>query len=224
MNRPFRIIEAIRGSLRYKLLVLVLFPILLIMPIALGLAIYWGSQFSYEQLFIKVNTDLSVAEDNFHRLQEDYLNTLGRLAESYAFYTALESKSGLVVNAQLAELQWSAGFSYLHLLGVDGKRLFLSYGEAEKRGHSSPSLLVALQGHPRVEIEIFSAEVLDEQSPGLAKQVELPLIDTPRARPTVQRIEGRGMMIRALYPVKNSRGQVVAVLDGGVLLNANFKF
>ncbi|MEW8460670.1 MAG: hypothetical protein AB2653_10240, partial [Candidatus Thiodiazotropha endolucinida] len=66
MNRPFRIIEAIRGSLRYKLLVLVLFPILLIMPIALGLAIYSGCQFSYEQLFIKVNTDLSVAEDNFH--------------------------------------------------------------------------------------------------------------------------------------------------------------
>ncbi|MES9816838.1 MAG: cache domain-containing protein [Candidatus Thiodiazotropha sp.] len=228
LNQPLRIIEAIRGSLRYKLLVLVLvlvlFPILLIMPIALGLAIYWGSQFSYEQLFIKVNTDLSVAEDNFHRLQEDYLNTLGRLAESYAFYTALESKSGLVVNTQLAELQQSAGFSYLHLLGVDGKRLFLSYGEAEKRGHSSPSLLAALQGHPRVEIEIFSAEALDEQSPGLAKQVELPLIDTPRARPTVQRIEGRGMMIRALYPVKNSRGQVVAVLDGGVLLNANFKF
>ncbi len=224
MNQPLRIIEAIRGSLRYKLLVLVLFPILLIMPIALGLAIYWGSQFSYEQLFIKVNTDLSVAEDNFHRLQEDYLNTLGRLAESYAFYTALESKSGLVVNAQLSELQQSAGFSYLHLLGVDGKRLFLSYGEAEKRGHPSPSLLVALQGYPRVEIEIFSAEALDEQSPGLAKQVELPLIDTPRARPTVQRIEGRGMMIRALYPVKNSRGQVVAVLDGGVLLNANFKF
>ncbi|MBW9267412.1 MAG: cache domain-containing protein [Candidatus Thiodiazotropha sp. (ex. Lucinisca nassula)] len=224
LNQPLRIIEAIRGSLRYKLLVLVLFPILLIMPIALGLAIYWGSQFSYEQLFIKVNTDLSVAEDNFHRLQEDYLNTLGRLAESYAFYTALESKSGLVVNAQLSELQQSAGFSYLHLLGVDGKRLFLSYGEAEKRGHPSPSLLVALQGYPRVEIEIFSAEALDEQSPGLAKQVELPLIDTPRARPTVQRIEGRGMMIRALYPVKNSRGQVVAVLDGGVLLNANFKF
>ncbi|MES9827830.1 MAG: cache domain-containing protein [Candidatus Thiodiazotropha sp.] len=224
MNQPLRIIEAIRGSLRYKLLVLVLFPILLIMPIALGLAIYWGSQFSYEQLFIKVSTDLSVAEDNFHRLQEDYLNTLGRLAESYAFYTALESKSGLVVNTQLAELQQSAGFSYLHLLGVDGKRLFLSYGEAEKRGHSSPLLLAALQGHPRVEIEIFSAEALDEQSPGLAKQVELPLIDTPRARPTVQRIEGRGMMIRALYPVKNSRGQVVAVLDGGVLLNANFKF
>ncbi len=219
-----RVIQAIRGSLRYKLLVLVLFPILLIMPIALGLTIYWGSQFSYAQLLIKVNTDLSVAQDNFHRLQEDYLNTLGRLAESHAFYTALESKSVRVINQQLAQLRQSAGFSYLHLLGIDGRHLFLPRGQSEKRGHSSPSLLAALQGNPRVEIEIFSAEALDEQSPGLAKQVELPLLDTPMARPTQQRIEDRGMMIRALYPVKNSRGKVTAVLDGGVLLNGNFKF
>ncbi|MES9991584.1 MAG: cache domain-containing protein [Candidatus Thiodiazotropha sp.] len=224
MNPLLRFIQAIRSSLRYKLLALVLFPILLIMPIALGLAIYWGSQFSYEQLFIKVNTDLSVAEDNFHRLQEDYLNTLGRLAESYVFYTALESRSGRVVNEQLEALRQAAGFSYLHLLGTDAKHLFLPFGEKTKRGHPSPSLLVALQGHPRVEIEIFDAEALTQQSPGLAKQVELPLIDTPRARPTQRSVEHRGMMIRALYPVKNSRGQVIAVLDGGVLLNANFKF
>jgi two-component system NtrC family sensor kinase len=224
LKPQLRFIKTISSSLRYKLLVLVLFPILLIMPIALGLAIYWGSEFSYEQLFIKVNTDLSVAQDNFQRLQEDYLNTLGRLAESHAFYTALESNSGTVVGGQLAALQKTAGFSYLHLLGIDGKHLFQAYGGAEKRGHPSPSLLAALQGAPRVEIEVFTAEVLEAQFPGLAKQVELPLLDTPRARPTEQRIEDRGMMIRALYPVKNTRGQVVALLDGGVLLNGNFKF
>ncbi|MEL0586376.1 MAG: cache domain-containing protein [Candidatus Thiodiazotropha sp. (ex. Lucinoma kazani)] len=224
MNPLFRVVQAIRSSLRYKLLALVLFPILLMMPIALGLAIYWGSQFSYDQLFIKVNTDLSVAEDNFHRIQEDYLNTLGRLAESHTFYTALESKSGHIIGEQLAELRQSTGFSYLHLLGIDGRHLFQSYDEPNKRGHPSPSLLAALQGFPRVEIEIFSAEDLDEQSPGLAKQVALPLLDTPRARPTSQKVEERGMMIRALYPVKNSRGRVIAVLDGGVLLNGNFQF
>ncbi|MCU7858212.1 MAG: hypothetical protein KZQ79_21390, partial [Candidatus Thiodiazotropha sp. (ex Lucinoma borealis)] len=224
MNPLFRVVQAIHSSLRYKLLALVLFPILLMMPIALGLAIYWGSQFSYDQLFIKVNTDLSVAEDNFHRIQEDYLNTLGRLAESHTFYTALESKSGRIIGEQLAELRQSTGFSYLHLLGIDGRHLFQSYDEPEKRGHPSPSLLAALQGFPRVEIEIFSAEDLDEQSPGLAKQVALSLLDTPRARPTSQEVEERGMMIRALYPVNNSRGQVIAVLDGGVLLNGNFQF
>ena len=119
MNPVLKIIRAVQSTLRYKMLVLVLFPILLIMPIALGLAIYWGSQFSYEQLFIKVNTDLSVAEDNFHRLQEDYLNTLGRLAESHAFYTALEAKSGGVINDQLSGIRQAYGFSYLHLLGKD---------------------------------------------------------------------------------------------------------
>ena len=51
-------IDNIRHTVRYKLLVLVLFPILLVMPIALLLAIYWGANFSYEQLYIKVNNDL----------------------------------------------------------------------------------------------------------------------------------------------------------------------
>ncbi|MES9861256.1 MAG: cache domain-containing protein [Candidatus Thiodiazotropha sp. LLP2] len=219
-----KLIRIIRSTLRYKMLVLVLFPILLIMPIALGLAIYWGSQFSYEQLFIKVNTDLSVAEDNFHRLQEDYLNTLGRLAESHIFYTAMESSSSRVINRQLEKIREDQGFSYLHLLGKDAKLLFQPDTTKPQRAHPSPSLLVALQGSPKVEIEIFSAMDLEAQSPGLASQVALPLLATPRARPSDQQVEERGMMIRAVYPVKNSRGEVVAVLDGGVLLNGNFQF
>ncbi len=70
------IFETIRSAVRYKLLALVLFPILLVMPIALVLAIYWGKGFSYDQLFIKVNTDLTVAHDVFKRIREDYLNRL----------------------------------------------------------------------------------------------------------------------------------------------------
>ena len=70
------IISKIRNTVRYKLLVLVLFPILLVMPIALVLAIYWGATFSYEQLYIKVNTDLSVSHDVFERIKRDYLNAL----------------------------------------------------------------------------------------------------------------------------------------------------
>ncbi|MBV2121752.1 MAG: cache domain-containing protein [Candidatus Thiodiazotropha sp. (ex Ctena orbiculata)] len=219
-----KLIRTIQSTLRYKMLVLVLFPILLIMPIALGLAIYWGSQFSYDQLFIKVNTDLSVAEDNFHRLQQDYLNTLARLAESYTFNTALESKSGGVIHQQLEKIRQQNDFSYLHLLGLDGRITFTTDAELPQRAHPSPSLLIALQGTPKVEIEIFSAEALETQSRGLADKVALPLLETPRARPTDQQVEERGMMIRALYPVKNSRGVVVAILDGGVLLNGNFKF
>ena len=86
-----RINKAVRETVRYKLLVLVLFPILLVMPIVLALAIYWGAKITYDQLFIKVNTDLTVADDIFGRIREDYLNRLGRLAESYVFRTALDA-------------------------------------------------------------------------------------------------------------------------------------
>ena len=54
--------------------------------------------------------------------------------------------------------------------------------------------------------------------------MRLPLIETPRARPSERAAEDRGMMIRALYPVRNARDQIIGVLDGGVLLNGNFGF
>ncbi|MEJ2692281.1 MAG: cache domain-containing protein, partial [Candidatus Thiodiazotropha sp.] len=212
--------ELIRGSLRYKLLALVLFPILFIMPIFLVLAVVWGSNFSYEQLFIKVNTDLAVADDHFKRIRQDYLGGLGRLAESYRFNTALEARSDSAMIMQLEKHREAFGFSYLHLLDPNGNRYFSPHQHAL----TSPSLLAALQGNPRVGIEVFSAAALKQTAPGLVQRVRLSLIDTPRARPTQRKVEDRGMMIRALYPVIDSGGHVMALLDGGVLLNANFEF
>jgi len=88
---PFtRLYRAINTTLRYKLLALVLFPILLIMPVALVLAIYWGITFTYQQQYIKVNTDLSASHDLFQRIQNDYLGELRQLTESYDFRVALE--------------------------------------------------------------------------------------------------------------------------------------
>ncbi len=218
--RRHSLVELIKGSLRYKLLALVLFPILLIMPIFLVLAVIWGSNFSYEQLFVKVNTDLAVADDHFRRIREDYLNSLGRLAESHPFYTALEAHSNSAIKSQLQAHKEAFGFSYLHLLDSNGNRYF----DPQQHAKTSPSLLTALQGQPRVGIEIFSADALEQATPGLAERTRLPLVATPRARPTDREVEDRGMMIRALYPVPDSRGQVMGLLDGGVLLNANFEF
>lgn len=119
-----RITRAVRETVRYKLLVLVLFPILLVMPIVLALAIYWGASFTYNQLFIKVNTDISVAEDVFGRLRQDYLNRLGRLAESYAFHTALDAKDPAIIQRQLSDLKVASGLTYLHIVDLSGNRLY----------------------------------------------------------------------------------------------------
>ena len=217
-----RLNRAVRETVRYKLLVLVLFPILLVMPIVLALAIYWGAKFTYDQLFIKVNTDLTVADDIFGRIREDYLNRLGRLAESYAFRTALDADNRNAIQQQLSELKNTAAFTYLHITDISGNHL---YEDAPGRhSRSSSSLLTAAQGVPIVGVEIFSAEDIASIDPFLARNTELLLLETPRARPTERTVEERGMMIRAIYPVKLANGKIEALLDAGVLLNGNFDF
>lgn len=217
-----RINKAVRETVRYKLLVLVLFPILLVMPIVLALAIYWGAKITYDQLFIKVNTDLTVADDIFGRIREDYLNRLGRLAESYVFRTALDADQADSIQQQLSKLKTATGFTYLHVVDISGNRLY----EENPTGHSRSSslLLKAAQGIPVVGVEIFSANDLAAEDSFLARNNELQLLETPRARPTDRTVEDRGMMIRAIYPVKLASGKIVALLDGGVLLNGNFDF
>lgn len=218
MNLFQKIRSSIRHKVRYKLLLLVLFPILLIMPVALALAIYWGKTFTYEQLFLKVNTDLAVSHDVFSRIRQDYLNQLERLAESYPFRSALEAGNEQLVIEQVRLLKKQAGYSFLDVVSTSDKSLIF------KNRRNSSSLLSALKGNARVGVEIYSSEDLKQQAPSLYPQVELPLVETPRARPSNRKLEDRAMIIRALYPVKNSRGKVVALLDGGVLLNGNFGF
>ncbi len=215
-----RLYRAINTKLRYKLLALVLFPILLIMPIALVLAIYWGITFTYQQLYIKVNTDLSVSHDLFQRIQDDYLGALRQLSESYDFRVALEVNDKNNLHKQISGWKSQVGFTYLELVGVKGDSVLTG----DKRTPLSAALISSFQGTAQAGVEIFSHEQLSTLSPNLAKRLQLPLIHTDRARPTERTEEDRGMMIRALYPIKESGGEVVAVLDGGLLINGNFNF
>jgi len=219
-----RIKNAIGGSVRYKLLVLVLFPVLLVMPIALGLAIYWGQNFTYEQLFIKVNTDLHVAHDVFVRLQRDYLAELERTGESHAFRTALADQNPEAMERLLSELKMARRFTYL-LLADPGGRQMLQPRNASNHGIRLSSLFSrATEGSALSGIEIFSIDELEAISPALGDSVRLDLVDTPRARPESRTEENRGMMIRVVYPVIDNSGRILAILDGGVLLNNNFDF
>lgn len=219
MSRFSGLLARLRGTIRYKLLLLALFPILLIMPLALALALYWGKHFGYDQLFLKVHTDLSVAHDAFERIQRDYLDQIGGLAESFDFHNALERGDAASISDRIAALRERAGFSYLHL--VDTQRRWL-YEDAAAVSRPSQLVTQALLGKPGSGIEIFSASELAPER--LTERVRLPLVATPRAKPTIRTTEDRGMMIRVAYPVRDAAGEVSAVLDGGILLNRNFAF
>lgn len=216
-----RFLQAIRRTVRYRLLALVLFPVLVVTPVILFLTVSWSKDFAYGELFVKVNTDLSVAHDVFIRTQQDYLGRLGGLAESYRFRVSLEQGDADALLDHLQAVKDSAGFSFLHLTDPVGT---VRYEASQQRVRPTPLQERARRGIPSVGIEIFSNEELERESPLLAERVRLTLIDTPRAVPTERVVEDRGMLIRLVYPVLDLNGVVVALLDGGVLLNRNFHF
>ncbi len=198
--------HAIRRSVRQKLLALTLVPVALVLPLALAGLIYLGATFTYEQLYIKVNTDLAVAHDIFERIQKDHLNQLARLSESYAFRSAMSSGDNDTIERLAERLKSDGNFSFLRVVPVDDS------------GQNS-----AIR-EPAVGIQILDAQQLAELDPALAASVQLPIVQTQRARPTERKLEDRGMVIRAQQPVVAADGRVEAILDGGVLLNNNFEF
>ncbi|MDH5424717.1 MAG: cache domain-containing protein [Gammaproteobacteria bacterium] len=214
----------INKNLRYKLLILVLLPVFIVMPVILVMAAYWSQSFSYQQLFMKVSTDLSVTHDAFYQQQKNYLSQLEKLAESYVFRNSLNLKDSRTLNNELSALKNESHFDFLHLIDLSGNWL----NEAAYLGYtkSKHSVLFsyAKSGQPESGIEIFSQEDLAREKSIENKQLRLTLIDTPHAVPIEHKVEDRGMMLRMVYPVRDATGSVIAILDGGVLLNRNFKF
>lgn len=217
-----RMVGPFRRSLRYKLLLLALLPILVGAPVTMGVAAYWMKSFVYHQLYNKVNADLAVAHDVFVRTGHDYLDRLGTLAESYSFRTSLRQQDAPALRRQLLALEHKAGLSFLHLMGPGGR--WLDVGGGKRVGVSSPLFAPALNGRAGVGVEVFSPKDLAHESRSLAASVRMPLLPTPHAAPSTRKTEEQGMIVRLMYPVKNLDGRVVAVLDGGVLLNSDFRF
>ena len=215
-----RLSTAIRRSVRYKLLALALFPILLALPAALALAVYWGGRYGYDQLYVKVSTDLSVAHDAFNRAQRDYLKVLSHLAESFNLRTDLIRHDTRALELLVERARQHHGFAFLHL--VDRRGRWITADSREGKSRPSPLMDRAWVGEPSVGIEVYSARDLKREAPALADSVRLRLLPTPMAVPTGREFETRAMMIRTVYPVRDVHDNVRAVLDGGVLLNGNF--
>ncbi len=216
--------QHIQRNFRYKLLLLVLFPILLVIPLTLALAIYWSNAFTYEQLLMKVTTDLAVANDIFERIQQDYIQRLGNLGESHSFRESYESSDWTAIVRKLRSLRARGHFDFLHLIDANGQWLFEPTFGSGRTSKYSPMMSRALAGLPIVGIEIFTQEDLRRESLQLAEKVRLKLVPTPYAYPSNRAIEDRAMVIRAIYPIRDDAGNVMALLDGGILLNGNFEF
>ncbi len=216
----------ISSSLRYKLLILVLFPVLLVLTAVISMAYYWMNEVSYRPLLMKVTADLNVADEAFSRTQNKYLYELALFVESYQFQNILKKK--LVRNEEefqiaplLKKLKTEKNFDFIQVMDMNG----CDYWDSTKCNIKKSALLAqALRGKPATGVEIFSSHELEAVNPELSLRAYLPLIQTPHASPSKNTIEDRGMVLHSYYPITGTNSEVKLILIGGVLLNQNFEF
>ncbi|CAO3438754.1 sensor histidine kinase [Azospirillum doebereinerae] len=217
---------AFAGSVRVKLLTLVLAPLLLGVPVLLLIVWIWGTQ-GYDQLLVtKVSSDLGTARQFFDRVQAALGTRLEGFASSHRLAVALERGNGTEIRRLLDEAAEEQGLDYLLLLDAQGRArvggAFAAQADPSNRDRSGWVVVrEALQGYPRHGLEVFAPAELDSLGPALRHAARTALVPTRNARPDARNVEERGLMIQAAVPVAGLDGQVTGALEGGVLLNGN---
>ncbi|MBE0453903.1 sensor histidine kinase [Roseovarius autotrophicus] len=199
-------------SVRLRLLILALLPLVVLMPALLALAIgRWSA--NYDALLItNVETDLRVADQYVQRILTTTGGDVTALAESLRFDTALRNPPDSLSTFLAQERD---------ALGLD----FLYYLPRAMARQDWPVIAAALAGQPATEIDIFSPgtlAALPETGQRLAARARVPLVPTRAAVPTSRRTEDRGMIVHSATPVLTEGRE--GVLVGGILLNRNLDF
>lgn len=210
-------------SVRAKLLTLVLSPILVALPILIGLVLYWGNTYYDRLLVYKISSDLVIANQYLDRV----LNTLGKdvgtLANSNRLAAAMSKQNG--VHELLDQARTQMRFDFVFLLDRQGGILAASSASRLKENHTFwPVVKSALSGTAYTAIDIYSAEQLADIDAELKKRAHIPVISTPNAAPDSKTEETRGMVIHSSAPVYNLEGELIGAIEAGVLLNGNLDF
>ncbi len=202
-------------------------PLVLLAVTVMLLAYRWSSDYTYEQLFAKVNTDLRVARDSFSDIEAIGQRRLLALANSARLATAIDTGDAQRLNELMVVQSTLGEFDFLNLLTGNAQQRMTSSGWQPYHFRDSPlsaQVLLTRDVETISGIEIYSVEQWQAQEGLQASAVTLPLVDTVRAAPTSRQIEDRAMVIRTVQSVYDAAGNRVAILEAGLLLNRNFTF
>ncbi|MFT7371177.1 MAG: two-component system NtrC family sensor kinase [Alteromonas macleodii] len=199
-------------SVRLRLLILALLPLMVVLPISLAVSMdRWSHKFD-DLLISKVSSDLRIAEQYMQRIVTTQSGNINALAESVRFKNAIQTDPD----------------SFIDFLESSRKNLGLDYlvlRKAVAQDYLAPEHFVvqqALSYGNAESIEIFHPTDLIKISSEVARRASIPLIATEAAILTDRQIEDRGMVVLgATHVIIDS---VDLVLIGGTVLNRNLEF
>ncbi len=209
------------GSVRVRLLVIALLPMLVLLPLLLGITTFrWAGKVD-ELLITKVNGDLTIAHQYMAQLLANSGERIGALGRSVTFARAMADPGG--AGTFLERERRALGLDFLYVALPGGGVIASSTPVAPHVPGQWPVIRAALAGHRESAVDIFPPDVLRALSPALAARARIPLVPTRAAVPTGMKVERDGMVIHSAAPVTLPDGQHAALV-GGILLNRNLDF
>lgn len=199
-------------SVRLRLLIMALLPLIVLTPLLLFLGMTRWSRDYDEVLIANVDSDLRIAEQYLSELMTGTARDLSGVAGSVEFAAAMTGREAPGAD-YLARTRDRLGLDFLYYLPREA-----ASGPARRW----PVIGAALAGRGQSQIDIFDAATLSALSPELAAQARLDLIETEAAVPTDRTVEDRGMVVHSASPVRVPGHE--GVLVGGILLNRNLQF
>ena len=202
-------------ALRYKLIALVLLPLLLAMVVSLVFALYWLTGFTRDTLLSVARGDFALAQRAMQEWQDGYQSSLQLLAGDRDLRKRLARNDAAGVRRILERTRDENGFFFLHITGVAGNWLYEPRQGPARSSKPSPLTDRAARGLPGSALEVFDARSAAREGPEVKKRFgeNFPRTGQPRA-----------LMLRVVQPIVDAQGRITMVLDGAVLLNHNSSF
>ena len=207
------------GKLKFRLWALALLP-MASAPVLLAILLFIGDAFFDRLLLQKVENDLAVANSQLQHLQKEISAATLSVAKSRRIQE-FTLQPGAVLSEVLASREENLDFDLLAVVDVKGSVIGSSEDTAPGGAYLQLGVLrEALRSGKEVAgLEVVSREYLMTLDASLADRALVKLVDTPMAAPKAAHEEGRGLMILAAAPMVDARGQVMAYVLGGLLLN-----
>jgi len=212
-------------SVRHRLLVIALLPMLVILPLLLGISIYrWNAKFD-AVLASRARDDLTIARQYLTRILENAQEYLEASANSGRFLDLLKSPDKMHADlvAFLGETARARKFDFLYLVADDGRVMASEYQMVSVPRSDWPIIADAFGGRARTAIDVFEPGDLTAISVDLARRARIEIIPTRESAPTARTEEVRGLVLQSATPVALPDGKRAALV-GGILLNQNLGF
>lgn len=215
---PLRWIRAWNASLRLRLLVAGLLPLVLAFPFVIGVLAWVGGDRASHLLDSNLRGQLSGATNALNQQRSDAALRVAQLAKSSRIAQLVEQRAPAAeLNRALALVVDGSGFDALVVVGPEGQVMGSSSGVPP--GAKVPASWVVRQARVGVTTAAFErldADALAALSPHLPEQARVIEHGVRGAS-----IEPRGLMLTAAAHFPLSASTPEAVLVGGILCNGN---